>query len=424
MEYSSQFRKFVKIILDLPLCLMGGPVVIFCALLAGCVRMIYKRKKPQLIWGSVPIKSLALLSQALSQGGYYSKVVVLGQSSIFSDDYFDYILMPKRNLGRGINYFVSNIQCYLFFCYAVFKFDIFHYYFDGGILRRTFFKKLEYVLLKCIGKKIISIPYGSDAFVYDKIPNLLWRHVLTTDYPVYGNEAKQIENRIRFFTRWSDIVIGCLVHAVNLPRWDVLLLTCYPVEVHKLEPRWPSLSGKIKIAHAPNHRVIKGTQFLIDAVNKLKHEGVDVELDIIEGVSNEESLKRIGECDIFVDQLIFGYALAAQEAMALGKVVVSGLDMTDSHYQLFKNYSYLDECPIVPSGLNKIYEVLWQLIASRREWPSIGKCSRMFVTKRHSFRVYVGIFENIYLRKYKMNQIELQENKSIDISKINLDGTI
>ena len=268
MEYSSQFRNFVKLILDLPLFFIGGPLVLVSACLAGLIRLFYKRKKPNLLWGSVPIKSLALLSQALSEAGYYSKVVVLGRSSIFTDDYFDYILMPKRNLGRGINYFVSNIQSYLFFCYAVFKFDIFHYYFDGGILRRTFFKKIEYVILSLFGKKIISLPYGSDAFVYDKIPNLLWRHVLISDYPEYGNEAKQIENRIRFYTRWSDIVIGCLVHAVNLPRWDILPLTCYPVEVHKLVPKYPSITGKIKVAHAPNHRLIKGTQFLIDAIKK------------------------------------------------------------------------------------------------------------------------------------------------------------
>ena len=398
MEYSAQFRQFVKFVLDLPLFLIGGPVVIVCACIAGFVRLFFKRKKPNLLWGSVPIKSLALLSQALSEAGYYSKVVVLGQSSIFSDDYFDYILMPKKNLGRGINYFFSNILSYLFFCYAVFKFDIFHYYFDGGVLRRTFFKKIEYVILSLSGKKIISLPYGSDAFVYDKIPNLLWRHVLISDYPEYGNEAKQIENRIRFFTRWSNVVVGCLVHVVNLPRWDILPLTCYPVEVHKLIPKYPSLSGRIRVAHAPNHRLIKGTQFVIDAVNRLRSEGVDIELDVIEGVSNEEALERIGACDIFVDQLIFGYALAAQEAMALGKVVVSGLDYSDSHYQLFKYYSYLEECPIISSGMGSIYSVLINLISRRTEWKDIGKVSREFAEKRHSFSAYSAMFILIYTK--------------------------
>ena len=103
----------------------------------------------------------------------------------------------------------------------------------------------------------------------------------------------------------------------------------------------------MRIVHSANHRGAKGTDFLVAAVEQLRAEGHDLELDLIERVPNSEAVARVAAADMYVDQLLFGYAMAALEAMALGKVVISGIEDTPD-YQLFRRYSYLDECPIVP----------------------------------------------------------------------------
>lgn len=41
----------------------------------------------------------------------------------------------------------------------------------------------------------------------------------------------------------------------------------------------------IVVGHMPNHRGVKGTEFLIDAIERLKSEGVKVELLLIEGAA-------------------------------------------------------------------------------------------------------------------------------------------
>lgn len=151
---------------------------------------------------------------------------------------------------------------------------------------------------------------------------------------------------------------------------------------------------------------MKGTEFLVKAVDALRQQGYDIELDLIERVPNHEALRRMGRADIYVDQLVMGYALAAQEAMALGRVVISpvdGLPETD----LFRTYSYLDECPIVSANQRSIMQVLKALIDNRRDWPAIGRASREFVVRRHSFSACSDMYRAILQRVWHGKQVDL-----------------
>lgn len=275
------------------------------------------------------------------------------------------------------------------------------------MLRDTLLAPLELKLLRLAGKKIVVMPYGSDAFVYDQMGDPLWRHGLMMSYPAMGNHAGRVQKRIRRMTHDADVVVGCLVHFTSLPRWDILPLTCYPVDTQRIRPFVaPQTSGPIRIAHAANHRGVKGTEFLVQAVQTLRAEGVDIHLDLIERVPNHEALERIGRADIYVDQLVMGYALAALEGLALGRVVVSpvdGLPATD----LFRTYSYLDECPIVSAGQRTIEGVLRDLIARRAEWPQISARSRAFVEKRHSFAASAQMFSAILDRVWFGKPVDL-----------------
>ena len=85
--------------------------------------------------------------------------------------------------------------------------------------------------------------------------------------------------------------------------------------------------GVLRVAHAPTNRPIKGTDALANAVYKLKRLGQRIELDIIEGVKNEECLRRKARADVFVDQLILGYGCNAIEAWGMGMPVIAGVDV-------------------------------------------------------------------------------------------------
>jgi predicted metal-dependent TIM-barrel fold hydrolase len=65
----------------------------------------------------------------------------------------------------------------------------------------------------------------------------------------------------------------------------------------------------VVIAHAPNHRGFKGTEFLIEAVKNLSDEGLKVELILLENFQNSIVREVLSlRADILVEQLIYpGY---------------------------------------------------------------------------------------------------------------------
>lgn len=403
----SLLKSLLKTLLDILVLIAGLPF-----LAAGYLHHILSRDsagsgQPRLVWQATPIKSLTYMARSMAMRGYTSETAVTELYAINCREDFDHLLFPTVSRGKLIDYLCSRWLAYRFFGHSLSRYDVFFMYFDGGVLRDTLLASLELKLLRLAGKKIVVMPYGSDAFVYDQISNPLWRHGLMMSYPDMGNHADRVQRRIRRMTHDADVVVGCLVHFTNLPRWDILPLTCYPVDTDRIRRSAPpTTSGPIRIAHAANHRGVKGTEFLVRAVQTLQREGLDIQLDLIERVPNHEVLERIGRADIYVDQLVMGYALAALEGLALGRIVISPVDELPAT-DLFRTYSYLDECPIVSAGQRSIERVLRDLIARRAEWPQISAQSRAYAERRHSFDASANMFSAILDRIWFGKPVDL-----------------
>ncbi len=80
-----------------------------------------------------------------------------------------------------------------------------------------------------------------------------------------------------------------------------------PVAVMPDMPRRTN-GGKVRIAHAPTSRSLKSTDVILEAIGRL-----NVELDLIEGVTNRECMVRKARADILVDKLTYGYGVGAIE---------------------------------------------------------------------------------------------------------------
>jgi hypothetical protein len=132
-----------------------------------------------------------------------------------------------------------------------------------------------------------------------------------------------VSKRSRFIQAVSTIDL-------QKPAPDVLhwLPSAYDVEAlhdyaqaNRREP-----DGKVRIVHAPTNRSLKHTDLLIRAVEELQADKVKVELDLVEGVTNEECLARKAKADIVYDQLLYGYGCNSIEAWAMGIPVIAGAD--------------------------------------------------------------------------------------------------
>ena len=82
-------------------------------------------------------------------------------------------------------------------------------------------------------------------------------------------------------------------------------------------------TGELVIGHAPTHRITKGTDQIIGAVDRLRANGHRVRLELIEGLTKADALKKYQEIDLFIDQLVIGwYGVVSLEVMAMGKPVI------------------------------------------------------------------------------------------------------
>ena len=122
--------------------------------------------------------------------------------------------------------------------YAVFgwllgRYDVFHYFFDGGFLRRTPLRFAEVQLLHLAGKSVVVMPYGSDVAVPSRIRSLEWRQGLMRNYPALGRDETPRLRRLDYFSRRADYVVACLVHLETLPRWDLLTIHYYPIDTEE-----------------------------------------------------------------------------------------------------------------------------------------------------------------------------------------------
>jgi glycosyltransferase involved in cell wall biosynthesis len=136
------------------------------------------------------------------------------------------------------------------------------------------------------------------------------------------------------------------------------------------------------VLHAPTNREIKGTRFLLEAVSRLRAEGVDFDFRLVEGLPHAEAKALYRSADVVVDQLLVGwYGGLAVEAMALGRPVVAYLREEDL---AFLPAEMSADLPVIPARPATIHEVLKDLLTTRRaELPELGRRAREYVLRWH-----------------------------------------
>ena len=165
----------------------------------------------------------------------------------------------------------------------------------------------------------------------------------------------------------------------------------WPIDTAALTmPERPASDGPLVVAHAPNHTHFKGTSYLEVAIARLVEEGHAIVLSRVSGVPNTEVMRLFAEADVVADQFIGGaYGYTALEAMARGKPVlcyIRNLDMVMA----------AQECPILQSRPETVYDVLKWCLANRGKLGAIGRQGRAYIEKHHSLPAVAGRFAALY----------------------------
>jgi glycosyltransferase involved in cell wall biosynthesis len=237
--------------------------------------------------------------------------------------------------------------------------DLFHFTFGLTLVPQS----LQFPILRAFGKRSVMHYLGSD-----------------------------IRGKTRGELAWAERADAELVGSYDAIRWVPEAEVIPPgVDLAQIQPAPPADRHRPLIVHAPSSRRRKGTEHVIAAV-----EGLDADLELVEGLHHDEAFERYREADIVVDQLNAGwYGLFAIEAMALGKPVVTFLHdeavrRTEEAFGL--------RVPIVSAAAETLRETLRPLVADAARRRELGTASRAYVERVHDLERVTDRLLDLYAR--------------------------
>ena len=371
--------------------LLGFPIELFLLtpILLTCV--ISKRlfsNKNSIFMGMMHINNWTYVAKALRLHGFYVQVIPwLIPNHELNVIPYDINLKKKFPLLYKTFYGQYLLQFWIFI-WSLSKFKVFITPFRTRILDKTVWLRFfEIPLLQLAGKKVILNTYGGDVATPRLKNRKDVKYSLNFGYkndPYYKSfNERAIQRNTRILEKQADCIISAIDHVEYLKRVDYYFhLRC--IDTNKIKPNFKTLRKIPTFIHAPNHRILKGTDTIIKVVESLNKKGFKCNLKIIENTPNDKLLEIIKKSDGVIDQLLLGpYARLSIEAMALGKPVFCYL-----RKDLFKYNPIWKHCPIInvnPETLeDSIIKFLKKSKISRHK---IGMESRKYIEKFHCLEV-------------------------------------
>lgn len=203
----------------------------------------------------------------------------------------------------------------------------------------------------------------------------------------YTDATDALKRRaIAVMDRHADLIFAQNPDLMHVLPERTRFLPYAHIDLNQWKPTAASSSGEdrpLRIVHAPSHRGVKGTRFILDAVERLRRDPeLNFEFDLIENVPFQQIRERYERADLLVDQLLCGwYGSVAVEFMALGKPVVSFIREGDLKFIPGEMRRAL---PVVNANPETVFDVLKKCLKMRSSQIfEIGCAGRGYVEKWH-----------------------------------------
>lgn len=182
-------------------------------------------------------------------------------------------------------------------------------------------------------------------------------------------------------------------------EWKVQLPCRWRLDVDRFVPKFSEKTSEPLIVHMTTAPHCKGT-FHVEAILDSLRGKVNFRYERIEGKTREQALSLLREADIYLDQFVLaeGLGVAALEAMALGKPVVSYVKPS------------LEYCwpPHVVNFVNAPFEQLAEkvqwLIEDHESRRSLGMAGRDYVERFHDGKIVAKMIAEGYEQVLPMSR--------------------
>ncbi len=301
--------------------------------------------------------------------------------------YPNYLAYEKADYTLDINMFTDIKEANYFYRHVMKRyiehFDIFHFHFGTSLT----LDNSDLPLLSELNKKIFMHHWGSDVRRY----SLSVRYNPYTVVKVSDEYSilKKLEMLGKFIKTCFVADYELYLHVKDFYEKIIILPQAINLDNYDFIPPQSKIKNKIRIVHAPTNRVVKGTNFVLRAINEL-YESYKIELILVENMSHQRALEIYKSADIIIDQLCIGtYGLFALEAMALGKPVIAYINEEFSKF-------YPQDLPIISANPDNVKQVLKNVLDNIEILDEISYRSRKYVERYHDVKHVVDKLIKIY----------------------------
>jgi hypothetical protein len=240
-------------------------------------------------------------------------------------------------------------------------------------------------------------PFRDDPAVCSDERNLAWgrfRNDMADLQATTGGNRADFNNDVRvheipeFYCldpeRWRPDLAVPQEHRVAIPDATVKLY-------HSI--------GNLELRRGPGGRTMKGTHVFLPLAERLKAQGLDVEMMFFHDVPSREIRFYQAQADIVLDQLTIGWFGAnGRESLMLGKPVVCWLRPSWLEQVAFQLPEYVAELPVVSANEETVEDVVRELALDPERRRELGERGRAFALKWHSAAAGARRMDSLYRR--------------------------
>jgi len=332
---------------------------------------------------------ISILVRALRLNGIEARGIVRGNSRYESSEGIcDFQIRGRRK--NLVHRLMQRASWWAALIAGVRWADVIHWHFAWG----TGYRDLDLKLISALDKAAIVEFWGSDI----RIPEIASKSnpyfsTIPDADAIYRVSLQESRMRQEKFARSG---FSCLVPGPELldyiqtdlfPRQYASVAALFPSEYI---PSFPDPNHpRPVIAHMPSNKTVKGTDFVMSAIESLKTR-YDFDFRLIHNVGQDKALNMIRDCDIMLDQFIVGsYGMVSLEAMALGKPVLCYLKAP-----ILPRLPI--DFPVVNANQENLADVLEEFIVDGQRRHDIGRLGRAYIEKYHDAHVIAGELIEIY----------------------------
>ena len=281
-------------------------------------------------------------------------------------------------------------------------FDVFHYYFGRTLLcwddyvSGDDYRYLDLKIAKRLGKPVFFTLQGCDVRLAEQSAKLDVSPCRTGACGIFADCLSRHDARRRHLI--AEILPSAdRVFYLNpelgryVARGEFLPYCSVDIENTAVHP--PRREGPPIIVHAPSDPSIKGTRYIVEAIEVLKRHR-ELEFVLVQDMTHAEALRVYQTADLVIDQVLAGwYGGFAVEAMAMGKPVLCYLRNDDLTYV---PEEMIADLPIQNVYPNYLIDGIAAALDRRSEWAKWSQRSRSFVEKWHNPRLIAEAMIALY----------------------------